>query len=134
MIRAFFLLVALPYTLHAQQLAPRGLTGPDQAGVVAQRPVQSHLLARPTSRSAPSQHRPAHDSTSNRKLVRYTGTGMAVGAIAGVLGGTVGSRYAGCGCSDAEKTVGFALWFGALGAAAGAILGAAIGFARDHAP
>ena len=133
MFRTLTLLIVLPCMLGAQQFAPRRVTGPVPAGVVARATVEHNLDVQSTLRPA-LPPLSAIDSASQRPLLRYTLTGMSVGAIAGVLGGAIGSRYVGCGCSDTEKTVGFALWFGAIGAAAGAILGAVISFASDHAP
>ena len=53
--------------------------------------------------------------------------GLATGFTVGFLGGVIGSHYAGCGCSDAQKAFGFGIWFGGIGGVSGAVVGAVIG-------
>ena len=67
-----------------------------------------------------SDNRPDH-------VGRFALIGLTIGATAGIIGGAVGSRYIGCGCSDRQKTIGFVLWFGGIGAATGTVIGALTG-------
>lgn len=130
MLRTGLLLVVVPLALGAQRPDRSWSVVPLPAGVVPAQTNNSdpysapHVIAISTAR----------DTTRARKLGRYTLTGLGVGAAAGVIGGAVGSRYAGCGCSEAAKVTGFALWFGALGAGAGTIVGAIAGAIHDYRP
>jgi hypothetical protein len=92
-------------------------------------PVLTHL-----GESGQFESAPPPDSTRPHKLATYTVTGLATGAVLGAIGGGVGSRYAGCGCSQTQKVAGFAVWFGSIGAGAGALVGALVGIVHDHRP
>ncbi len=106
---------------------------PVPAGVV-QRPAAapSAILEKASGVTVRSGIIARTDTLAERKIGRYTLTGLGVGAAVGIIGGAFGSRYAGCGCSDAEKTLGFAVWFGAIGAGAGTVVGAVTGALHDH--
>lgn len=58
--------------------------------------------------------------------------GAATGAVLGAAAGIIGSGFLHVGCErdpchDGRARLGFALWFGSLGAIGGGILGAAVG-------
>jgi hypothetical protein len=81
---------------------------------------------RDTSKTSPSQL---------HHVGKFALVGAGIGGAAGVVGGAIGSTYIGCGCSDRQKTVGLALFFGLEGAVAGALVGAISGVVfRAHAP
>jgi hypothetical protein len=136
MVRTILLLTWLPVVGTAQQPASRGTSVPNPAGILRAQPSSSDQSAtRITStiyRRLPTPAAP--DTTRTSKLARYTFTGLGVGAALGVVGGAIGSRYAGCSCSKAAKIAGFSLWFGAIGAGAGAVVGAAVGAMHDRWP
>jgi len=131
--RSLLAFVVLPFALRAQR--PR--TAPAQrpsttAGVIQDRTVWTPLVDLAGPPVAPAAVAAiVSDSGRHHRAGRYALTGLGIGAVAGIVGGAVGSRYAGCGCSNTEKTVGFALWFGAIGAGAGAIVGAITGVIAD---
>ena len=136
MVRTGLFLAVVPLGIAIQQPGAPVVFVPSQVGVAHAELVPNN---RSTSRVPPSLHyhlaaSPAPDSARTPKLVRYTLTGLAVGAVAGAVGGAVGSRYAGCSCSQAAKIAGFSLWFGAIGAGAGAAIGATIGIIHDRWP
>jgi hypothetical protein len=137
MLRVAVLLLTLPVAASAQQSAHRASSiTPIPAGVVRSSVTPpsafdtAHISAtRPIVAAALSR-----DSTRAAKLQHYTVIGLGAGAVSGVVGGLVGSRYMGCGCSDAAKGAAFALWFGAVGAGVGGIIGAVIGAIHDYRP
>jgi hypothetical protein len=136
MFRTGLLLVALPLAVGAQRADRSGLVAPAPAGVTRAQTKNFDPRRAPAAFQA-SHFVPAatgRDTMRARTLGRYTLTGLSVGGVVGIIGGAVGSHYAGCGCSEATKVAGFALWFGALGAGAGAILGAIAGAIHDYGP
>ena len=71
---------------------------------------------------------PAGRAESRGAHLRHdTVIGLVTGFTVGVIGGVVGSRYIGCGCSKAQKAFGFGIWFGGIGGVAGATVGAVVG-------
>lgn len=136
MYRNLLFFACLPVGLAAQGASAHPAVSPRPAGVVRARATSIELTRSPLggASAAPVAPRAGLDTGRAPKLARYTVTGLTIGGLSGMVGGAIGSRYAGCSCSEATLTLGYALWFGAVGAAGGALIGAAVGALHDHWP
>ena len=124
--------LAFPAALSAQQQARLATAGVDRHGVI----WSSSQPASPWRQRAdtvPARAIPAYpgDSPRRRKIGRYALRGLGTGAAIGIVGGLIGSRYIECGCPDAKGALGYAFWFGGIGASAGGIVGALVGGIAD---
>lgn len=126
------LLLAFPALLSAQRSAHVATAGVGRHGVIWSTSQPASQL-RQLSDTAPARAIPTFpvDSLRRRKIGRYTLNGLGIGAAIGIVGGLIGSKFIACGCSDTEKALGLAFWYGGITASAGGIVGALVGGIAD---